>query len=100
GQWDRLTFSPAKRGYSFPSCGITMSPVQSINGTLGQYGDCFMILQSLRDWLLNDLWSYCSDQNCTGQLWIDSNCPSSAGIRTARNIQEALYHFRFFANVK
>ncbi|XGW24491.1 hypothetical protein V3C99_006145 [Haemonchus contortus] len=99
GQWDRSMFVPANHTYSFPSCGTTQNPVQNINGSLGDYGNCSLILQNLRDWLLKDLWPYCSDLNCTGQLWIDSNCSSTADLRLRRSIREAFYDFRFYANV-
>ncbi|PIO59357.1 GCC2 and GCC3, partial [Teladorsagia circumcincta] len=58
-----------------------------------------MIRQQLRDWLLKDLWPYCSDQNCTGELWIDSDCPSSAAPRSKRSIRDAFYGFNFYVNV-
>ncbi|KAK6047258.1 hypothetical protein COOONC_15239 [Cooperia oncophora] len=99
GQWNRSTYLPASGSYTFPSCGSTQDPVQNINGSLGDYGDCSTIRQDLRDWLLKDLWPYCSDQNCTGQLWIDSNCTSSGDSRLKRSIWEAFYNFHFYAKV-
>ncbi|CAI4226705.1 unnamed protein product [Auanema sp. JU1783] len=73
GQWDHNVNANLNSKYSFPSCGNTVTPQQTINGSLDAEGNCEQIFDELYDTIYADIASYCTD-NCTDQIVIEPLC--------------------------
>ncbi|RCN41795.1 GCC2 and GCC3 [Ancylostoma caninum] len=97
GQWDRSSFWPTNRTYSFPSCGLTTNPSQNISGSLQEYGNCTTIRQRLLNSLLNDLQPYCG--NCTDEISINPICHTKSPGREYRSTYDELLNFNFYVNI-
>ncbi|EPB76621.1 EGF-like domain protein [Ancylostoma ceylanicum] len=97
GQWDRSSFWPTNRTYSFPSCGRTTNSSQNITGTLQEYGNCTTIRQRLLNSLLSDLEQYCG--NCTEEISINPICHARGSGREYRSILDEPLAFNFYVNI-
>ncbi|EYB93687.1 hypothetical protein Y032_0180g826 [Ancylostoma ceylanicum] len=81
GQWDRSSFWPTNRTYSFPSCGRTTNSSQNITGTLQEYGNCTTAMFSRVRIIVREFGR--NQTTLIGALWLADTptCSNSYGAK-------------------